>query len=379
MSTEIRACRPGESDAVIALANRVFRPEGGDMGAQYPLMFAPENREGLRIAVEGGTPRALVGVCIRDAVLLGARLRVASIGAVCTEPQQRGRGLASAVMADARDYARRCGASLMLISGGRGLYHRLGYVTVGRFDRYELGPQQLHGLVTPIELSLYRGRDLPALAALHENEPVRFRRSAADWRALLETGMLMNRPSELLVVRQHGQPVAYLGVLRSGGGTRETPGTARVHELAGSRTALLAALPALRDQHQSASVSLVVQPTDVEMAVNARQHGWTATPLAFPGTLGVIDPPALMAALRPLLAERAEAAARLTVSATADEATFTLNGEQYQVGAPGPLAALLFGGDTGDARALPTCGGALGELLRALFPLPLLWQGYNYV
>jgi hypothetical protein len=103
--------------------------------------------------------------------------------------------------------------------------------------------------------------------------------------------------------------------------------------------ALLAALSALRDRHQSASVSLVVQLTDIEMAVNARRHGWTAVSLAFPGTLGIIDPPALLAALHPLLRERDQAAAGMTVSATAERATFSLDGDRYHVAAPGPLAA----------------------------------------
>ena len=80
-----------------------------------------------------------------------------------------------------------------------------------------------------------------------------------------------------------------------------------------------------------------------------------------------------------MIVERAAAAAWMRVSATEDEATFALGGEQYHVSAPGPLAALLFGGDTEEARAIPPCSGALGELLRAVFPLPLLWQGYNYV
>jgi hypothetical protein len=115
------------------------------------------------------------------------------------------------------------------------------------------------------------------------------------------------------------------------------------------------------------------------MAVYARRKGWSAVPTAFPGTVGIIDPPAFMAAVTPLLAERAEAAARMTVSTTEAGATFRLNDERYHVAAPGPLSALLFGGDTHESRAIPRCGGALGTLLGALFPLPLLWQGYNYV
>src|SRR5436305_682298 len=133
---ETRACRAEELEALAALVNRVFRAGDGDMRAHYPLLFGPENLAGLRIVPGEPGPLALVGVCVREATLLGARLRVASIGSVCTDPDHRGQGLASTLMADAARHARGMGAALLLISGGRGLYHRLGYVTVGRFDRY---------------------------------------------------------------------------------------------------------------------------------------------------------------------------------------------------------------------------------------------------
>ena len=82
---------------------------------------------------------------------------------------------------------------------------------------------------------------------------------------------------------------------------------------------------------------------------------------------------------RPVLAERAAAAGDLRLSTEGERAILALGEEQYEVGALGQLAALLFGGDTEEARAVPTRHGALGELLDSLFPLPLLWYGYNYV
>ena len=140
---------------------------------------------------------------------LGARLRVACIGAVCTDPGHRGQGFASALMADARRQACASGASLMLISGGRGLYHRLGYVNVGCFERYQLGAGELHGLGNPgITLTGYREEDLPGLATLHQTEPVRFLRSAADWQQLMGAGHLMCAPTDLLGIRQDGGLVA---------------------------------------------------------------------------------------------------------------------------------------------------------------------------
>jgi hypothetical protein len=214
---------------------------------------------------------------------------------------------------------------------------------------------------------------------LHQAEPVRYLRPLTDWRKLLSAKMLMNAASELLTVRQDSHLVAYVGVQRPRGGETDSAREVRIQEFAGSRRAILAVLPALVERYSAASVSLTAQRLDMEMAVQARRHGGTVRQVSFPGTVGVIDPPALLEALRPLLAERAAASADLEISATAEGARFALGGERYEVAAPGPLAALLFGGDSEEARSLPPREGRLGALLETLFPLPLVWYGYNYV
>src|SRR5262249_9549615 len=136
---------------------------------------------------------------------------------------QRGQGYASALMEDAARHSRAQGAQLMLISGGRGLYHRLGYVTVGEFRRTliadfglrisDLGTES--SVPNPqLAVSPFEPGDLEAVMALHGGERVRFVRPAADWEVLLRAGMLMNQEASLLVVRQAAEPVAYLAVQR---------------------------------------------------------------------------------------------------------------------------------------------------------------------
>jgi predicted N-acetyltransferase YhbS len=378
MGVEIRACRDGELAAVTALASRVFCNDDGDMGADYPLLFAPENQDGLQLAVDRGVPVAHVGVCIRDAVILGAPLRVAGIGAVCTDPEYRGRGLASTLMEEARRYARDRGASLMLISGGRGLYHRLGYVTVGRFDRYQWTAAQLQPLRRPeIELSPYAEADLPEVAALHQREPIRFLRPAADWRKLLNAGLLMNRPSQLWLVRQEGHLAAYIGVLTPPPASSASRPAVRIHEFGGSKTALAAALPVLLDRWGLTEAILVTQAGDIEFSSVAGRHGWRPQTIPFPGTLGVIDASTLISSVGPVLAERAPA--EYEIEAAGDAMTLSADGERYRIEGAGSLAALLFGGDTDEARAIPPADGRVRQLLERLFPIPLLWQGYNYV
>src|SRR5205814_2302767 len=189
MAYEIGPCRPEELPELGELTNRIFRGQrAGDMAAEYPLLFNERNCSQLRVARAGGRLVGHVGISIRDTLILGAAIRVASIGAVGTDPECRGQGIASDLMADAAAHARENGASLMLISGGRGLYHRLGYVEVGRFVIYRAPAGRLP---QGFEIRSRDPADLDTLISLHQREPVRFIRPREDWTALLDAGMLM--------------------------------------------------------------------------------------------------------------------------------------------------------------------------------------------
>ena len=110
-----------------------------------------------------------------------------------------------------RAHGRARGASLMLISGTRGLYRRLGYVQVGRFLRYTAGPADLPEYQT---LAIAKPDTLDEAIRLQQQEAIRFLRPREDWERLLQAGMLMNRASELLYVVEDGRAVAYLAVQR---------------------------------------------------------------------------------------------------------------------------------------------------------------------
>jgi hypothetical protein len=185
----------------------------------------------------------------------------------------------------------------------------------------------------------------------------------------------MNARSELLVIHDGGQVIAYAGVqLPSSRGRRTLP---YIQELAGSRTALAAALFQIGRRYDAAEIAFITQPGEPEIRRVAAEKGWKAIRQPFSGTLGVIDPPALLAALHPLFEERCREP--LQIAATEECARFAAHGEQYEIAAPGPLAALLFGGDTDEARRIPPLRGRMGELLRKILPLPLFWYGYSYV
>ena len=373
MDYEVGPCLLEQLPALVELANRVFRSgQPGDMGAEYPLVFDPGNVENLRVARVGGRVVSHVGICFRDASLLGASIRVASIGAVATDPEHRGSGLASRLMADARRHAMERGASLMLISGGRGLYHRLGYVDVGVFEdwRAPAGEPDPEYSAEP-----HYGGDLADVVRLHQAEPVRFHRPLDDWRRILAAGMLMNQPSDLVVIRRGDAAAAYAGVQRPKATDSDAP--VRVREIAGSREAIAAALPGIGRRYGAPSGSVIVSGSDTAWSIAAAARGWASTPAGFPGTLGIIDADRFLTAIAPLVEERVGPALRM--DAAGDGARLRSGGETVELRTVGELTALVFGGETDEARAVPPPPPAIRAACEVAFPLPLLWYGYNYV
>jgi len=376
MEYEYGACRAKELPGLVELANRIFRAGGeGDMAREYPLVFEAQNLENLRVARHGGRIVSHVGICFREASILGARLRVASIGAVGTDPEHRGHGIASRLMEDARRRAVEQGASLMLISGGRGLYHRLGYVEVGAFERTTIPAGDVG---SGYLIDALGTEDAAAVARLYQREPVRFLRPLSDWRKLLAAGMLMNRRADLVAVRRGETMVAYAGVQQPAAGrASDAPSTLRIREAAGSRAGLAAALPGIARRYGLDRVEVILCAEDLEWRAEAAARAWLRRAESFPGTLGIIDAPRFLRAVKPLIDERSGAG--LEVLPDGAGALLTCRGESARLDSMGQLTAVVFGGETGEARALPDLSPGLRSALTEALPLPLLWYGYNYV
>ncbi len=127
-SQTLGPARPEDIPAVTALANEVFRssPRPGDMGREFPALFASDNAENLYIARRQDRIVSHVGVFRQTINTCGIEIPTACIGAVCTSPDARKVGLASQLLSLAINDAVDRGDLLMPISGRRTLYLRRG-------------------------------------------------------------------------------------------------------------------------------------------------------------------------------------------------------------------------------------------------------------
>jgi hypothetical protein len=224
--------------------------------------------------------------------------------------------------------------------------------------------------------------DLPRAMDAYRREPVRFRRAPEDYRRALDCGVVMNRPTEFLAVRENGAFRGYLLVGRRGG--EGVP--LRVAEFTGDRRALLAALPeALRRHPDAPEIGWQVPGHDVLFRdLCAAAAGLTGTPASMPGTVKLVNFPQLLERMRPLWEELlgVRRAAFLEFWQRGDDEYGIRLGAGELVLNRDDATRLLFGAPDGVERRLldgRRGGGELADALATILPLPCPWYGLNYV
>ncbi|MXY96243.1 MAG: GNAT family N-acetyltransferase [Gemmatimonadetes bacterium] len=395
-----RGLKEQEFDSLCTLVNTVFRSDGaGRMEEQYPLLFASENFDQLFVMVDDGVVVSHVGALTRDISVLGCRMSTMSIGAVATYESHRGRGLATQLMEVAVRKAVEQDAVLMPISGGRGLYTRLGAKRIGQYALYTIsrdtlpagdgatpgddvpageGPAAGETVAGDSDIRPADAEDLNEMTRLYAEEPSRYVRSTADFRKAVDAAWICDRDGETVVIRKEGRPVAYAGIQKRRPDREDEASRARLAEIAGSRSALLGALPRLYDRYGVDCLEIVTTASDNELASLLRPHGVTALPQGFTGTVLVLQPERLLQVFEEYIADVLGPGV-LTWDFAADSVVFQSGGQTHPI-ATGDLGALVFGVVPPDPDPLKTVSpGPVRTALECVFPLQLPWYGFNFV
>ena len=389
-----RGLKAQEFDSLCTLVNTVFRGDGvGRMEKQYPLLFAPDNYDELFVMVDEGVVVSHVGALTRDISVLGYRMSTMSIGAVATYESHRGQGLATRLMEAAMRKAVEQDAVLMPISGGRGLYTRLGAKRIGQYALFSVprdtlpagdgaasgdGPGTGETDAGETEIRRAVAEDLHEMTRLYAEEPSRYVRSTADLRMAVDAAWICDQDGETVAIREEGRLVAYAAVQKRQPDREDEARRARLAEIAGSRSALVRALPCLYDRYDVDHLEIVTTASDFELASLLRPHGVTAAPQGFSGTVLVLQPERLLQAFETYVAGVLGQDV-LTWDATADLVVFRCGGKDHAV-ATSDLGALVFGVVPPDQDPIETMPpGLLRTALARVFPLQLPWYGFNFV
>lgn len=380
-----RLMRPDEAPD----SERLFRDAFGFDDAEVNPESEMEEAKGeVAVFAHNGRLVSQVGMYPERLVLDGAEIRVGSIGGVGTHPDYRGHGLASQLLEFSARRLREAGTHIFFISGGRGLYRRLGCEPAGLFHRFLLRPGQAARTSPAIRLRPAEESDAAACLRLYQNSRAHFCRSESAFVEHFRIQTISYR-AEKWIVEAAGAPVAYL-LLNIPWDFMEQPGSGvrSVFEYAGEPAALCAALTSLASEHGLSELEFLAawQDQSLSACLSATAGPPELAPLP-DHTLRILHFPGLMQSLEPVFAAKlgAKTASRLRFEQTGpllggsggDRCAIHL-GEETLALDGSAMSRLVFGDFSGadPASALP--GGALREALDAVFPLPAFFAGLNY-
>ncbi len=334
-----------------------------------------------------GVPVSQISVFHTRLNVAGGFIQVGSIGGVCTHPEYRGQGLASRLLEHSAWRLAEDGARLLLISGDRGLYTRSGCPMAGKYASYILRPGQLQPPAHQVCLRSAGKEDAPLCSRLYASEQVHFERPISKFEehfARPRGGIT----AEEWVVEMEGQPAAYL-FLRLTWASLGHPeaGIRRLHEFAGSRAAIAAALAQAMNQFPFCKLLLSIPGQDSELIQLLTNYGARPKWIPLPEhTMRILDFPALMADLRPYLQTRLDPAVLDALRFEQSGPLLNGGGDRYSIflGAERldlngeEMTFLVMGSPGRRLLAVPRLQGKLAKAIAGLFPLPSFLPGLDY-
>lgn len=250
---------------------------GEPVDVEYPLVFGPHGSGRVIVVEEQGEVLSTCAVLVRELVTPNANIRVGMIGSVSTDPEHRGRGLATSALKAAEEYCLQDGCLFTLLwADSEEFYLKRGYQRIGSEVDFAIGSEQLQKLPSCDGVRLFTADDVQQVHSLYIRHPERVERTPEETAALLDTpGM------EVLVNEDSGQIHAYTCLGRGG-----DMGNV-IHEWGGAADSVAGCMNAhLKRQAlkgQSGDLYLITPPSAIEMHECLTAVG----ALSSPGVLGM--------------------------------------------------------------------------------------------
>lgn len=224
---EIRNVKANEMDQAIQLADEIFRGEGhSSMGDAFPHVFSKGINHSFG-AFEGDKLISFMGLVPSKIKIGEAEINVFSIGAVCTHEDYRQRGISSKLLNKVYQYIDEAGASLLLISGDRGLYTRNHCYHFGDTYQYSIHRSKVNE--NDYKGIIRRGKavDIFQIDQLRRENSVHFDSSLWEWSSLLESSGYTSTfkiKQTLFIAEEHGviRGYAVIGLPHDKSGKKET-------------------------------------------------------------------------------------------------------------------------------------------------------------
>ena len=375
-----RAAKPEELIDIVNLVNSVFKVKPGSPSVLmdlFPQLFNMDNLENLRVIAYDGKPVSHVGIWEGELLIYGCWFKVGMIGSVCTHPNYRNKGYASALVRDAFSKMRRDDVDLVLVSGSRNLYKRVGCVEAGKVYTYNITRGKLDLDLDGISIVRYNEDLLKDLIEIYHREPVRYRRSLEEFKILLGRG-LRYEDLKIYTAINRGRPLAYIAVELF---LNENVPT--IVEYAGPRSIILYLIERLLETLNVNAIKLTVPSQDLGMLYLLEEQNLEKTPSEAPASMAIINPQSFLEKIQPYLEEKMgeKESRRFIYDLVHEKIRLHLNGEETSFSDSRALTLLFFGAPD-KLRAPPQPEVKIKprpESLSHALPLPTPIYGLNYI
>jgi ribosomal protein S18 acetylase RimI-like enzyme len=295
-SIEYGSATPDRVREIIDLANMVFMPDhapNSGMGDMFPLFLSEDNASNLYVAIIDERVISHMGTYL-STVRIGRRtLRLGSMGAVCTHPEFRGRGLATNLFHLTERSLKEKGCDLLL-TGGRGLYRRNGGDDLLSFKSARLREGGLHrshniynstlDMSTRVEILDFPipSSRLSSILQVYEHEHIGFQRTLESFSVTLNS-LALDKRCETVFGQVSGAdnlPIGYAVVKIYG---KDDGKAGELMEYAGERRAVLSVLERIIKDYALCGIDLCIPDSDNDLLRLLQDIGVNVTDGTLPG------------------------------------------------------------------------------------------------
>lgn len=345
------------------LIDDVFRNSPGDgrtMFLEFPDLFSPDNLENVRIIKDGDQPVSATSYTVRKVALGPAKIRVASLGAVCTHSDYRRRGYSTLLLKDAMENMAGQGVDILVISGDRSMYRNAGSRHCGVTYHFNINEKSENRdeSVSLTELSV---SDYPSMAKIYGAEDSLFERDFDEFSLLLNSRKFMRKVTDerkILGINYLGQLSAYMCLTVNGG-------RAFIHDVAGDRSLVVKGCIDAVNRGIVSEIKGRLLPSHMGALklLEKRGIGYTAGQLN--GTFVMMNFEGMMERLKPYFLQFVSRSflERARFLNTKKGFLIEFDGNRYETCDPEEILNLVFGGKEGKTTGV-------SPLTEAIFPIP---------
>lgn len=342
----------------------VFSPTMID---KYPFLLSESNLNHMFIAIEEEQVVGAITYYVNDLLLGLIKLKLASIGAVSTHPDFRGRGIASTLLLLAEKKMLEEEIDMIVISGDLHIYKQFGADHLSLLARFDL-PK----VISDMTLTNYRDQDLDAYYDFYCQQAFRYERSKHDFKRLAKAVVCPDswETSYFHGISLNNQLKGYCVLNVRGNSTM-----GMIREFGGSPSALLEVSGRLMEAHHLKELHLELVHND-PLVKSFSQLGCSHHDHAFESTLKIVDFNRFIDRLQPyfeyVLGDDHDA---LFIRYYDQKYHFKYKTQSYSTSDFKEASHIIFGPYENEELSQTD----LGDLLQQLFPLPFVYtSNMNY-